>query len=53
MKEIEIDMKAKTPDASMLVIESDQPEQVETQPQVLSEDILTIKLKSCLTKPTS
>ena len=33
-------MKAKTPDASMLAIELDQPEQVEHQPHVLSEDIL-------------
>ena len=30
-KKIEIDLKAKTPDASMLAIEFDQPEQVETQ----------------------
>ena len=42
MKEIEIDMKAKTPDASMLAIENDQPEQVEPQPHVLSEDIINI-----------
>ena len=40
MKEIEIDMKAKTPDASMLAIESDRPEQVEPQPHILSEDII-------------
>ena len=39
MKEIEIDMKAKTPDASMLALESDQPEQVQPQPHILSEDI--------------
>ena len=42
MKEIEIDMKAKTPDASMLAIEIDQPEQVERQPHILSEDIINI-----------
>ena len=42
MKEIEIDMKAKTPDASMLAIENDQPEQVEPQPHILSEDIINI-----------
>ena len=41
MKEIEIDMKAKTPDASMLAIENDQPEQVEPQPHI-SEDIINI-----------
>ena len=40
MKEIEIDMKAKTPDASMLAIENDRPEQVEPQPHILSEDII-------------
>ena len=39
LKEIEIDMKAKTPDASMLAIE---PEQVEPQPHILSEDIINI-----------
>ena len=42
MKEIEIDMKAKTPDASMLAIENDQPEQVEPQPPILSEVIMNI-----------
>ena len=42
MKEIEIDMKTKTPDASMLAIESDQPEQVEPQPDSLSENIINI-----------
>ena len=42
MKEIEIDMKAKTPDASMFVIENDQPEQVEPQPHILSEDVINI-----------
>ena len=38
MKEIEKDMKAKAPDASMLAIESDQPDYVEPQPHILSED---------------
>ena len=42
MKEIEIDIKAITPDASMLAIENDQPEQVEPQPHILSEDIINI-----------
>ena len=42
MKEIEIDMKAKTPDASMLAIENDQPEQVESQSHILSEEIINI-----------
>ena len=42
MKEIEMDMKAKTPDASMLAIEYDQPEQVKPQPHILSEDIINI-----------
>ena len=42
MKEIEIDMKAKTPDAPILAIENDQPEQVEPQPHILSEDIINI-----------
>ena len=42
IKEIEIDMKAKTPDASLLAIESDQPEQVKPQPHILSEDIINI-----------
>ena len=42
MKEIEIDMKAKTPDASMLAMENDQPEQGEPQPHILSEDIINI-----------
>ena len=42
MKEIEIGMKAKTPDASMLAIEPDQPEAVEPQSHILSEDILNI-----------
>ena len=42
MKEIEINMKAKTPDASMLAIGSDQPEQVEPQPHILSEDSINI-----------
>ena len=42
MKEIELDMKAKTPDASMLAIDFDQPEQVELQPHNLSEDIENI-----------
>ena len=42
MKEIEIDLKAKTPDASMLAIESDQPKQVEPQSHILSEDIINI-----------
>ena len=42
MKEIEIDMKAKTPDASMLAIENDQPEKVEPQPHILSEDTINI-----------
>ena len=41
-KQIEIDMKAKTPDASLLAIENDQPEQVEPQPHILSEDIINI-----------
>ena len=40
IKEIEIDMKAKTPDASMLAIEPDQPEPVEPQSHILSEDII-------------
>ena len=35
-------MKAKTPDASMLAIENDQPEQVEPQPHFLSEDIINL-----------
>ena len=42
MKEIEIDMKAKTSDASMLAIDNDQPEQVEPQLHILSEDIINI-----------
>ena len=42
MKEIEIDMKTKTLDASMLAIESDQPEQVEPRSHNLSEDIINI-----------
>ena len=42
LKEIEIDMKAKTRDASMLAIEHDQTEQVEPQPHILSEDIINI-----------
>ena len=42
LTEIEIDMKAKTPDSSMLAIENDQPEQVEPQPHILSEDIINI-----------
>ena len=42
MKEIEIDMKAKTPEASIIAIENDQPEQVEPQPHILSEDIINI-----------
>ena len=37
MKEIEVDMKAKTPDASMLAMKPDQPEQVEPQPHILSK----------------
>ena len=37
-----IDMKAKIPDASMLAIEPDLPEQVERQPRILSEDIINI-----------
>ena len=41
-KEIEIDMNAKAPDVSMLVIESDHPEQVEPQPHLLSEDFINI-----------
>ena len=40
MKEIE--MKAKTPDASMLAKKPDQPEQVEPQSHILSEDIINI-----------
>ena len=35
-------MKAKTPDASMLAIEPDQPEPVEPQSHILSEDIINI-----------
>ena len=42
MKKIETDMKAKTPDASMLAMENDQPEQVEPQPHILSQDIINI-----------
>ena len=42
MKEIEIDLKAKTPDASMLAIEPDQPEPVKLQSHILSEDIINI-----------
>ena len=42
VKENEIGMKATTPDASTLAIETDQPEQVELQPHVLSEDITNI-----------
>ena len=48
MKEIEIDMKAKTPDASMLAIESDQPEQVEPQPHILSDNIIIINSNHAL-----
>ena len=43
MKEIEIDMKAKTPDSSRLAIELDQSKQVKPQPHVLSENILNLK----------
>ena len=42
MKEIEIDMKTKTPDASMLAIKNDQAEQVEPQAHIFSEDIINI-----------
>ena len=35
-------MKAKTPDASMLAIENDRAEQVESQPHILSEHIIII-----------
>ena len=42
VKEIEIDMKTKIPGVSMSAIESDQPEQVEPEPHILSEDIITI-----------
>ena len=42
MEEIDMDMKAKTPDESMLAIEPEQPEQVGPQPHVLSENIINI-----------
>ena len=42
MKEIETGMKAKTPDASMLAKEPDQPEAVEPQSHILSEDKMNI-----------
>ena len=42
MKLSEIDMKGKTPGASMLAIESDQAEQVEPQPHIFSEDIINV-----------
>ena len=48
MKEIELDMKAKTPDASMLAIEPDQPEPVEPQSHILSEDIININSNHAL-----
>ena len=42
MKEIEIHMKAKTLDASMLAVEPDQPEQVESQSHILSVNFIKI-----------
>ena len=42
MKEIEIDMKAKIPDASILAIKPDQPDPVEPQSHISSEDIINI-----------
>ena len=45
-------MKAKTPDASMLAIEFDQPEQVEPQPHVFIRRYNEYhELKSCPTNP--
>ena len=41
IKEIEIDMEAKTPESSIIPIKLDQPEQVGSQPHVLSEDIIS------------
>ena len=42
MKDSETDMKAKTPDASMLAIEPDQLEPIEPQSHIFSEDIINI-----------
>ena len=41
-KDSETDMKAKTPDASMLAIELDQPKPEEPQSHILSEDFINI-----------